>query len=367
MEIVTRNQDPTSWDPFSIESDDAWFWHSTDWMDYAQEYAGDLFVADRSFFIMENGNVMAICPLFVEWSPFSEDAKQFTCSGSLAVPLALPAMANGLSDAKRREVLAFYLETLKSISVEEGVSYVSLRMSAIAKSNIEIDMPSANRLLRYGFTDLSYVTRVIDLSPTEATLWSDIRKGHRADIRRAEKTCQINVWDQTNITPEKFNEYQELHRKDMGRMTRSQRTFDLTFSWIEQGSAILAEANHQGHGIGFSLFVTHGNGALYGSSCRDPEFMSVPASHLIQWGIMRWLKQHGFRWYETGPQAFAPQLHDLATDKSVSISSFKNGFGGRTIPSITAEFFYSKTLMEKVYRERVDNLFALVSADPVNG
>ena len=152
---------------------------------------------------------MAVCPLFVERSPFSEDAKQFTCSGSLTVPLALPAMTNGLSAAKRQEILVFYLETLKTISVEEGVSYVSLRMPAIAKSNIEIDMPSANPLLRYGFTDLSYITRVIDLSPDEAELWSDIRKGHRADIRRAEKSCQIKIWDQSNITPEKFNEYRD--------------------------------------------------------------------------------------------------------------------------------------------------------------
>jgi hypothetical protein len=364
MEIVNKDQKLDSWEPFALASDDAWFWHSTDWMEYTQEYAGDLFVVDRSFFITENGKIMAICPLFVERSPFSEGAKQFTCSGSLTAPLALPAMTNGLSVAKRQEILVLYLETLKSLSVEEGVSYLTLRMPAIAKSNIEIDMPSANPLLRYGFTDLSYITRVIDLSPDETELWSDIRKGHRADIRRAEKSCQIKIWDQSNITPEKFNEYQQLHHKDNGRVTRTQRTFDLTRTWVERGNAILAEAEHDGRGIGFSLFVTYGNGAFYGSSCRDPEFMSIPASHLTQWSVMGWLKSHGYRWYEIGPQAFSPQLHDLATDKSASISSFKNGFGGRTIPSVTAEYFYSKELMEKVYRQRMDDLFSLISLEP---
>jgi len=364
MEILSRNSRLEDWELLARESDDAWFWHSTDWMDYAREYAGDLFISDRSFIITENGKCMAICPLFVEWSPFSEGTKQFTCSGSLAVPMALPAMANGLSAGKRQDLLGFYLKTMEAIAVEEGVSYVSLRMPAIAKSNIEIDMPSANPLIRDGFTDLSYVTRVIDLRPDEAELWSGIRKGHRADIRRAEKSCQIKIWDQSNITPEKFSEYQELHHKDMGRVTRSQRTFDLTRSWVERGAAILAEAEHQGQGIAFSLFVTYGNGALYGSSCRDPESITVPASHLIQWSAMRWLKNHGYRWYEIGPQAFAPQLHDPVTDKSASISSFKSGFGGRTIPSVTAEFFYSKEIMEKVYRKRMDDLFTTISATP---
>ena len=108
MEILSKIQNLDAWDPFALESDDAWFWHSTDWMEYTQEYAGDLFVADKSFFITENGNVMAICPLFVEWSPFSEGAKQFTCSGSLAVPMALPAMDNGLSAGKRQDLLGFW-------------------------------------------------------------------------------------------------------------------------------------------------------------------------------------------------------------------------------------------------------------------
>jgi len=364
LERLPFDAQAKTWDQFAGASYDAWFWHTSDWMDYTQEYSGEQFIANRSFYIVENGKELAICPLFVEWSQLSDGAKQFSCAGSLNVPIAFPAMVNGLPRAKRDDVIGYYVQVLESIAHEEGVGHVSVRVPTIARSYIEHGRPFANPLLAHGFTDLAHVTRVIDLEQPESALWSDIRKGHRSDIRKAEKFCQIRVWDRSNITLKKFREYQELHRKDMGRVTRSQRTFDLMLSWIRCGNAILTEAEHEGIGIGFSLFNTFGHGAFYGSTCKDPEYMSVPVSHLIQWSTICWLKTHGYRWYETGPQTFGPQFHHPATDKSASISSFNRGFGGQNIPSVTAEYFYSKELMEKVYRKRMDNLFALISAAP---
>ena len=183
-------------------------------------------------------------------------------------------------------------------------------------------------------------------------LWSDVRKGHKSDVKRAGEVCELKVWDRYTITALKFREYRLLHARDAGRVTRSQRTFDLMLSWVEAGHAILVEAEHGGQAISFALVIIFGTGAYYGSSCKDPDHPDIAASHLVQWGTISWLKEHGFEWYDIGLQQFHSQWYGPASTKHISISQFKRGFGGMTIPLVTAEFFYSKELLRCTYERR---------------
>jgi len=245
---------------------------------------------------------------------------------------------------------------------EEDVGYVSVRVPSVAKYYLAYGMPFVNQLLKYGFVDLAFLTQVIDLRKDVGVLWADIRKGHKSDIKCAGQVCEAKVWDQHTIMTEKFREYQSLHRKDAGRVTRSQRTFDLMLSWVRQGLAILVEANYRGQAVGFSLVILFSTGAYYGSSCKDPDCPDIAASHLIQWRTIRWLKEHHFEWYDMGLQQFCLQWFDPASPKDISIALFKRGFGGVTIPLVTAEFFYSKALMEQTFKKRWREYLSALSA-----
>ena len=349
MEVVPIADSREGWDSFARQSDDAWFWHTTHYMDYTEEHSGEKLVDNLSFSVMENKETLALCPVIVESSALAEGVRQYSYSGG---PIPVPAMRNGLSPDKRQRVLSIYTRTLESSAGREGVGYASVRVPAVARSYVEHAGPFANPLLRYGYTDLAYLTQVIDLRKDLGDLWSDVRKGHKSDVKRAGEACELKVWDRHTITTPKFQEYRLLHARDAGRVTRSQRTFDLMLSWVKAGHAILVEAEHGGQAISFALVIIFGAGAYYGSSCKDPDHPDIAASHLVQWGAIGWLKEHGYAWYDIGLQQFHPQWHDAASPKDISISEFKRGFGGMTIPLVTAEFFYSKELMKCTYERR---------------
>ncbi len=348
MDVVAlaNNQE---WDRFAGLSGDAWFWHTTHWMDYAKEHSGERYFGNPSFYISENGEALAICPLLVEAGFQDEGVKRFSFMG---LPVPFPAMRNGLSYEKRQMVLNLYTETLASLAQEEDVEYVSVRVPSVAKSYLNNGIPMANPLLRYGYIDLAYLTQVIDLGKSVKELWADVRKGHKSDVKRAGEACRVNVWDRENITSDKFGEYQLLHQKDAGGVTRSQRTFDLMLSWVRNGHAVLVEAEYGGHAAGFSLIILFGTGSYYGSSCKDPDHPDIATSHLIQWSAIQWLKEQGYEWYDTGPQQFSSQWFEEASPKDISIAGFKRGFGGRTLPLMTAEFFYSRSLLESTFDRR---------------
>ncbi|MCH7878174.1 MAG: hypothetical protein IH914_02530, partial [candidate division Zixibacteria bacterium] len=82
MERVQLRDIEQEWDEFAEKSDDAWFWHTTHWMEYSQEHAGEKFVANRSFAIVENNEVLAICPLVIERGGPDEDMFKYSLSGS---------------------------------------------------------------------------------------------------------------------------------------------------------------------------------------------------------------------------------------------------------------------------------------------
>jgi len=337
------------WDDFANRSDDAWFWHTTHWMAYAQEYVRDRFLTNRSFLLVEDSKLLAICPVFVERSISPAGAIQYSLAGA---PLPFPAMRNDLRNDKRERVLAKYIKGLDVLARDERIGYVWVRIPSVSKSSMVQQEAWTNPLLKYGFIDLPYQTQVIDLRKDKEALWGEIRKGHKSDIKRGEQACRVTVWDNRTVTPEKFDEYRVLHQKDAGRVTRSKRTFDLMLSWVREGHAILVEASNDTTAVGFSLVIIFESGAYYGSSCRDPDYPELPVGHLIQWATICWLRDHGFTWYDIGIQQFGPQWFDQAGPKDFSISKFKRGFGGRTIPLVTGERFYSKSFLEQTMKAR---------------
>ena len=127
----------------------------------------------------------------------------------------------------------------------------------------------------------------------------------------------------------------------------------MMYGWIRDGKAILVGAICEGRPAAFAVIIIFKDGAYYGSGCRDSE-INLPASHLIQWEAITWLKSHGFITYEIGLQWFGPQWFCVPSEKEISISRFKRGFGGQTISQFTGEYFFSTELMKEVYRKRIE-------------
>lgn len=335
------------WDAFAHASADAWFWHTSAWMEFAKALAPQRFVNNLSFSILDGADVCAICPALVEEH---EGARSFSYAGG---PIPFPAFDNRIATARRAEAIALYVRTLESLAQQYGVSYVSVKVPSVASSYLTGRLPYANPLLRFGYFDLAYLTQIVDLREPEEVLWAAIRKGHKADIKRAARSCAVNIWDAATITPDVFRAYQALHGKDAGRVTRSQDTFDQMLAWVRQGHAVLVETAFEGRAMAFALIMRFGSGAYYGSACKDPDLAAIPGSHLGQWEAIRWLKARGMQFYDLGIQQFGPLWFDVPADKELTIARFKRGFGGRTVPLVTAEYFFSPERLEQTFQQRL--------------
>lgn len=67
-----------AWDEIAATSPDAWFWHTTDWLRFVKALGAAAFVDDRSFFLYQDRELLAICPLIVE---AREGYRRFTYLG----------------------------------------------------------------------------------------------------------------------------------------------------------------------------------------------------------------------------------------------------------------------------------------------
>lgn len=344
------NSEFDTWNSLVADSDDAWFWHSTDWLAFVKVVGADFFVEDLSFLIYNGAKIVAICPVILETR---EGYCRFTYLGEF---IPFPAFARTVTPELRVKALEYYSSILKDIAVTRDVAYTRVTVPPLAPAAIGPCSFSWNFLLRHGYLDAAASTQVIVLSESENVLWENVRKGHRSDIKRASRSCETRFWDRNTITSEKFSEYRSLHARDAGRVTRASGSFEMMLDWIRRGNAVLVEASHAGTAVAFSLVIIFREGAYYASSCKEPDFKQLTAMHLIQWDTIRWLKSHGYRQYDLGPQFFGPRWDYVPTGKDISIAGFKRGFGGVTRRIDTVERFYSNSVLAQVGAVRLKSL-----------
>lgn len=206
--------------------------------------------------------------------------------------------------------------------------------------------------MKYGYLDASLNSQVIDTGGSLEGLRKGLRKGHASDVKRAKELFETCVFDKDSLTDPVFAQYQELHRKASGRVTRPQATFDAMKAMIRAGDAILVAARQAEAFIGFSLVTTYRGRAYYASAANDPDAGNLPINHGIQWKTLEWLNERGYSSYEIGWQEFGPQLHSFPSEKEIALGHFKRGFGGRTVPIFVGEKYYDPAFCAKTLTAR---------------
>ena len=353
MQIVPLTKECyADWDRFCLESDDAWFWHTTEWLEFTLHFRPELKSESKSFFVTDGSRILAICPLILEITEYQgQEVKEFSYGGSFGFT---PALANELSEAKRDELFKLVFRHVDELARDNQVQRISIECSPLSPRFLNSHLPEHNYLVKHGFIDVSLSTQVIDLSKSLQALRRGMRKGHRYDIDRGIRSLEFMVFDKDNITKVIFEEYRDLHHKAADRVTRPLVTFQMMHDWITQGNAILAAASLQGRFVGFAHVNTYKDGAYYGSAANDPDLPAqTPAGHALQWTVITWLKEHGFRYYETGLQQYGWLPHDFPSEKQINIARFKRGFGGYTVPLFRGEKYWSRQYYLRVGTERL--------------
>lgn len=319
MKVKRISPDDTRWNEFCLESDDCWFFHTLDYMEYILEYGGT--DSEMLSFYIEDGNkdILALCPLI-------RHKDKLLFSGATGPN---PALRNRLSEPLSKKLLRQIFFEIDNIAKERNLIECEMSLTPLAKNNLT--PYTYNYLMKYGFENISLNTQILDLEKDLSTLWGDIKKSHRNAIKKGLETFNFFISKPFENDINTFKNLKNLHYIAAGRKTRSDRTWEIQYNWKLNGNYIIIIAFLDDTPVGGIGTTIYKNCAFYGLSANHPDYEQYQISHSVQWELIKWLKYNRFKYYELGIQQFSDQIYDKPTQKYINISLFKRHFGGYTI------------------------------------
>jgi len=338
MEIIKLTKDTyDEWDEFADRSDDAWWYNTTQHLNYILNYKPENKSVSKSFMVYRNKELVATCSLIKEGSEFS--------FGGDYGPT--PAFANGLTEKEERKIIKFVFNQIDKLAKENNIKRIKMRFPVLSES---FDLH--NYLIEYGYLDTSISTNIINLLLFPQQLRANFRHGHDYDIDKASKVLKSRVYDKNNITKDIFDKYKYLHFIASGRKTRPDKTFDILYDNIKNGYAFLVGALLNDSFVSFAYFTAYKECVYYGSSCNKPN-VDLPLAHFVQWEAIKYMNTK-YKIYEIGWQQYGNTLSDFPSQKEINIGRFKRGFGGYTVPLFRGEKYYDKDFFLKIQKERIN-------------
>jgi lipid II:glycine glycyltransferase (peptidoglycan interpeptide bridge formation enzyme) len=225
-------------------------------------------------------------------------------------------------------------------------------------------------LRRHGFRptrralSLPPATIQLDLDAPLETIFGRFSKGHRADIRRAER-------EGLTVRPATDDSGAELLHQ-MLIATRQRKTFGVRSAayyrtlWRAFGDdARLLIAERAGEVVSASLVVAWGGHGLYLFAGSTQAGLDARAAHLLQWHAIQWAHGHGARTWDLWGIADAHARLELAaesdrlsdeeraaleseaaSDPVAGLYRFKKGWGGRAVRMMPA---YDRVFLAPAY------------------
>lgn len=182
-------------------------------------------------------------------------------------------------------------------------------------------------LLRQGFNFSTIFSNVIDLSKSEVTLKSNIRKSYGSLINKGIRDLSPTIIDSSSITWDKIDEFRKLHIKEAGRETRSKETWEEQFNMIKSDEAFVAFGYLDSDLVSAGLFSMSSKNVYYLASASRRDLFPKPLFHALIWKAILYSKSRGLNWFEIGEKLFPNSSDVLHSQKELSISNFKSGFG----------------------------------------
>ena len=336
------------WDEFCIHSNSAWFQHTTEWIRYTQEMYGESNCQNESFAVVEDSKILAISVAMKELRE-EKNKSNLTMAG---FPTVYPAFEKNLSLKKLKTVEKYTMERVFEIKdIGQYQFFVSPLIQNFLDGSIRV-----NPLLKFGFTNTSISTNIIDISQGRGKLFKNMFKGCRTDIKHALKNEDLSTFiiDKENYNEYTFQEFKNIHFEAAGRKTRSDITWDIQREWIINGLAILGICKYKDSFVSGIFINKYKNNYYYQVGATRPEHMRIRGiGQLLQWSFIEYLINAGGRYYELGWNWYPNFSQEIADEKMLAISSFKRSFGGDIYPLFRGEKFRSSSFMEEEYKKRL--------------
>lgn len=199
----------------------------------------------------------------------------------------------------------------------------------------------------------------VDLRPDEETLLANCTKGHRADIRRAERGgVRVRVGEEHDL--KLFYAIMQGTGARAGFGIHSEAYYRTAWQLFQPRSCLLL-AELDGRVVAAHLVFADTTAGLYLYSGAEAAGLKSGANHLLEWHAMRWARALGCTRYDLwgvpdayGRAATAASAAERAAleaeaqdDPLNGVYRFKKGFGGQVVRYLPA---YDRVLLPPLYR-----------------
>jgi len=336
------------WDGFCIENDLALFWHSTLLMKIVLNRRTYLDSRNCSFFVKDGKETLAVVPLTIDNNTTESSCNIEMNYSGFNVPM--PVVSKSLEAKGRNKILKGIYKEIDRIAGLNEVSrltiMIPLTLSSCTKYNY------FNFLVKYGFHDYNQYTQILRLSSNEEILWRGLSENHRRSIKKGQKYLNFRLFTNENISENIVELFKTFYFEVAGKITHPDAFFKVLYSIIKNNYGILGQALYKGKAVGYVFNIYFKDQAYYLLGAKLRDFDVCPVAHSLHWELIKYLKKIGIFSYELGLQQFGPTIYEQPTEKELSISRFKKGFGGETIPVYIGEKFYSKDYFKKTWGKR---------------
>lgn len=208
-----------------------------------------------------------------------------------------------------------------------------------------------NYLQKYGYLDASLLVYFIDTRPQN--LLKACRDRFQRTIKSVLKNNDFSVFytDKNNPDRKLHREYETLHHKCSGRITRPQETFDIQYEELKNGNAVLFGLKYKDKNVAYLYCKHNGGKALTASAADDPDYDRLPLYHPLMYSAMEYYKKKGVDLIDTGqPSAPSAQFLYYPDEKQFNIGHFKHGFSGDFMQNFRGIKYFS----EKQFKQDLD-------------
>ena len=333
--------------------------HSWDWLDYSSKFQN--VVENRSFAYLESDSrPLAVCPLMLSTS---EGSREISVNGA---PVGVPALADDLKPSVRRRLLDAIFSLINDYARESNAERIVMVSHPLTQSACADDISgfrNSFELLRYQMLYRVENTLVIDLKLPEETLSLNMGKYQRRHIVRGKKKgISMEVFNGSQNAEQLkrwFDRFQEAHFISAGKMTRPRGTWDSMYQSALNSKASLFCA-FLGDAAMSYLFCGEFSSMAFGwSQVNIEEFeRDYSPRHILEWEAITYYKQRGFKYYEVGERFYCPQLLYVPLAKELTISEFKERYGGFSLPKITWLGYYERERLHQDIKKQHNNYLA---------
>lgn len=360
-----------TWDAWVRVLPEATCLHSSMYVRYSHQMVGE--ARSHSFALLDNrGEVAALCPLGI--SEVEVAGHRFLEASFNGAPLGAPAI-RGQLPSQRRRLSADVFSALHQEMRRLGVSRSLLLKHPITLGVLGAEGRPAGQMepLSAGYTCQPQNTIVMDLSLTPEELSSGLTHEQRKHLNQSQRRgLRVEEFSgEQAMLPHLHAQYVQAHRQAAGRLTRPEASFEEMLHLAREGLLRLFVAWLRDRPAGF-LYCGEFQGFAFGWSQANVAVQANEQAtrHLLEWSAVLSYQQRGFHYYELGRRFYGPQLYKVPTPKELSISFFKERYGGQLWPYLVFERFFDRQLCRAVYQKRIQDYLQSYPFDapaPENG